>query len=179
MNSTKTLMVHELILYIYVILIYPKCSILDPCNGVTCGTGLKAVSALGVCQCLQVKIPLIRHAYKLILIYKIVCKKLLSSFCDVYFPIHIDSVPLTQIAQAQPTVKNVLVASVYVDPILNVQEQHPFVDQLLLQRLQLQMLLQLVMYANILYSDCPFSNFYFFNLVNDIYYYNRNNNFYL
>ena len=143
-------------MYIYVILIYPKCSILDPCNGVTCGTGLKAVSALGVCQCLQVKIPLIRHAYNLRLHYN---KKLLSSFCNVYFPIHIDSVPLTQIAQAQPTAKNVLVASVYVDPILNVQEQLPFVDQLLLQRLQLQMLLQLVMYANILYSDCPFSNF--------------------
>ena len=143
-------------MYIYVILIYPKCSILDPCNGVTCGTGLKAVSALGVCQCLQVKIPLIRHAYKLRLHYN---KKLLSSFCNVYFPIHTDSVPLTQIAQAQPTAKNVLVASVYVDPILNAQEQLPFVDQLLLQRLQLQMLLQLVMYANILYSDCPFSNF--------------------
>ena len=142
-------------MYRYAILIYHKCSILDPCNGVTCGTGLKAVSALGVCQCLQVKIPLIRHAYKLRLQYN---KKLLSSFCDVYFPIHIDSVPLTQIAQAQPMAKNVLVASVYVDPILNVQEQHRFVDQLLQQRLQQQMLLQLVMYVNILYFDYPFSN---------------------
>ena len=56
---------------------------------------------------------------------------------------------LTQIAQAQPTAKNVLVASVYVDPIQNVQEQHPFVDQLLQQRLQPQMLLQLVMYVNV------------------------------
>ena len=145
-------------MYRYVILIYPKCSILDPCNGVTCGTGLKTVAALGVCQCLQVKITLIRHAYKLVSEYK-VCKKLLSSFCNAYFPIYIDSVPLTQIAQAQPMAKNVLVASVYVDPILNVQEQHRFVDQLLQQRLQQQMLLQLVMYVNILYFDYPFSNF--------------------
>ena len=143
-------------MYRYAILIYPKCSILDPCNGVTCGTGLKAVSSLGVCQCLQVKIPLIRHAYKLVF-YK--NKKLLSSFCNAYTPIYIYSVPLTQIAQAQPTAKNVLVASVYVDPILNVQEQHPFVDQLLQQRLQQQMLLQLVMYVNTLYFDCPFPNF--------------------
>ena len=58
--------------------------------------------------------------------------------------------------------KNVLVASVYVDPILNVQEQHPFVDQLLQQRLQQQMHLQLVMYVNILYFDCPFSNYILF-----------------
>ena len=71
--------------------------------------------------------------------------------------------------------KNVLVASVYVDPILNVQEQHRFVDQLLQQRLQQQMLLQLVMYANILYFDCPFSNFYYvLKLVNNDYYVNRN-----
>ena len=143
-------------MYRYVILIYPKCSILDPCNGVTCGTGLKAVSSLGVCQCLQVKIPLIRNAHKLILQYN---KQLLSSFCNANFQIYIDSVALTQIAQAQPMAKNVLVASVYVDPILNVQEQHPFVDQLLQQRLQQQMLLQLVMYVNILYFDCPFSNY--------------------
>ena len=159
-------------MYRYVILIYPKCSILDPCNGVTCGTGLKTVAALGVCQCLQVKITLIRHAYKLVLEYK-----LLSSFCNAYFPIYIDSVPLTQIAQAQPMAKNVLVASVYVDPILNVQEQHPFVDQLLQQRLQQQMLLQLVMYVNILYFDCPFSNFYCFSLVSNGYYVNRNKKF--
>ena len=66
---------------------------------------------------------------------------------------------LTQIAQAQPTAKNVLVASVYVDPIQNVQEQHPFVDQLLQQRLPPQMRLQLVMYVNISYFDCPLSSF--------------------
>ena len=59
---------------------------------------------------------------------------------------------LTQIAQAQPMAKNVLVASVYVDPIQNVQEQHPFVDQLLQQKLQPQMPLQLVMYGNMLFK---------------------------
>ena len=69
--------------------------------------------------------------------------------------------------------KNVLVASVYVDPILNVQEQHRFVDQLLQQRLQQQMLLQLVMYANISYFDCP-TRFYVLKLVNNDYYVNRN-----
>ena len=147
-------------MYRYVILIYPKCSILDPCNGVTCGTGLKAVSSLGVCQCLQVKIPLIRNAHKLILqYYKTVCKQLLSSFCNANFQIYIDSVALTQIAQAQPMAKNVLVASVYVEQILNAQEQHPFVDQLLQQRLPPQMRLQLVMYVNISYFDCPLSYF--------------------
>ena len=73
----------------------------------------------------------------------------MSSFFFFYVPFYIDSVALTQIAQAQPMAKNVLVASVYVDPIQNVQEQHPFVDQLLQQRLQPQMLLQLVMYVNV------------------------------
>ena len=73
----------------------------------------------------------------------------MSSFFNAYVPFYIDSVALTQIAQAQPMAKNVLVASVYVDPIQNVQEQHPFVDQLLQQRLQPQMLLQLVMYVNV------------------------------
>ena len=81
----------------------------------------------------------------------------MSSFFNAYVPIYIDSVALTQIAQAQPMAKNVLVASVYVDPIQNVQEQHPFVDQLLQQRLQPQMRLQLVMYVKILYFDCQFS----------------------
>ena len=35
---------------------------LDPCNGVTCATGTVAVSALGICQCLEVRILQIRYA---------------------------------------------------------------------------------------------------------------------
>ena len=30
-------------------------SLLDPCKGVTCATGKKAVASLGICQCLEVK----------------------------------------------------------------------------------------------------------------------------
>ena len=83
----------------------------------------------------------------------------MSSFFNAYVPFYIDSVALTQIAQAQPMAKNVLVASVYVDPIQNVQEQHPFVDQLLQQKLQPQMPLQLVMYGNMLFKFAHSLNF--------------------
>ena len=39
-----------------------ECLFLDPCNGVTCATGTVAVSALGICQCLEVRILQIRYA---------------------------------------------------------------------------------------------------------------------
>ena len=86
MNLTMILIIREFTLnmYRYVKLIYPKCSILDPCNGVTCGTGLKTVAALGVCQCLQVKITLIRHAYKLVSEYKAAVQFLQRLFSYLY-----------------------------------------------------------------------------------------------
>ena len=90
----------------------------------------------------------------------------MSSFFNAYVPFYIDSVALTQIAQAQPMAKNVLVASVYVEQILNAQEQHPFVDQLLQPRLQPQIVLHLVMYVNISYFYCQFYNFNCFAVSN-------------
>ena len=57
-------------------------SLLDPCKGVTCATGKKAVASLGICQCLEVKFIMENVPFQIFIVRY---KKVLSHFRNHQF----------------------------------------------------------------------------------------------
>ena len=106
-----------------------ECLFLDPCNGVTCATGTVAVSALGICQCLEVRILQIRYA-----LYYYGFKRY-PIFAMLVFDFVLNSVPQIQIAQhLQPRTGYALGGYVPAERLVGCVRrhlEHPFAEKLI------------------------------------------------